>query len=60
MLRRFLRWLMGVRTEERLDEQQSLAAERDRHKTDAIEAADRGNIAGGTRRGGGPQDFGGF
>ncbi|HEX2883033.1 MAG TPA: hypothetical protein VHQ42_00520 [Candidatus Limnocylindria bacterium] len=55
-----LRWLMGVPPEERLDEQRSLAAERDRHRTDAIEAADRANIAGGSRRGGGPQDFGGF
>ncbi len=60
MLHRFLRWLMGVPPRERLDEHRSLAVARDRHKTDAIEAADRGNIAGGTRRGGGAQDFGGF
>ena len=46
MLRRFIRWLMGVPPKERLDEVRALAAERDRVKTSSIVEANRGNWTG--------------
>lgn len=46
MLRRFLRWLLGVPTREQLQAGQALDAERDRHRTGAIAEANRGNWTG--------------
>lgn len=46
MLRRFIRWLLGVPPKDRLDEVRALAAERDRNKAAAIAEANRGNWTG--------------
>ena len=58
MLRRFLRWLMGVPARpEDVEESSRLAATRDRQKTDAIVEADRSNLAGGMRGGPGGEQY---
>jgi len=53
VLRRFVNWLIGIPAPDALEAHRALAAERDRTKTSAIEAGDRGNITG-RRPGGGP------
>jgi hypothetical protein len=59
ILRRFVTWLLGVPPPEELEGHRQLAAERDRNKTGAVEAADRANSTG-MRPGSGPQDLGGL
>ena len=58
MLRRFIRWLMGVPAKpEDLEEYMRLAATRDRQRTDAIVEADRSNLTGGMRGGPGGEQY---
>ena len=56
MLKRLIRWLLGIPPKDQLDARRALAAERDRGKTGAIAASDAAN-ATGVRRGHGPQEW---
>ena len=56
MLKRLIRWFLGIPPKDQLDAHRSLAAERDRNRTGAIEASDAANVTG-VRRGTGPQEW---
>jgi hypothetical protein len=47
MIRRFIRWLLGIPPKDQLDARRELDAERDRARTGAIEARDRSTTGGG-------------
>ena len=42
MLKRLIRWLLGIPPKDQLDAERALSAERERRRTGAIEGADRG------------------
>ena len=46
LLRRFVNWLMGIPSPERLDARRSIDAERDLQRTHAIREGDRSNVSG--------------
>ena len=56
MLKRLIRWLLGVPPKDALEGHRRLAAERDRSKTGAVVASDAANVTG-MRRGHGPQEW---
>jgi len=60
MVRRFIRWLMGVPSAEDLEARRVFDAEKDSLKTAAIVEANRSNLAGGKGTGNAPRDWGSF
>ncbi|HJP71547.1 MAG TPA: hypothetical protein VJ975_07490 [Candidatus Limnocylindria bacterium] len=46
MLRRLLRWLLGIPSPDGLEARRQLEADRDRSRTNAIREADRTNLGG--------------
>jgi hypothetical protein len=57
MLKRFVRWLLGIPNPDRLEARRQLDGERDRHLTGAMTEADRSNLAGGMRGGPGGEQY---
>ena len=47
MLRRLIRWLLGIPPKDQVDAHRRLAAERDGSRSGAIEASDRSRTGGG-------------
>ena len=57
MLRRFVRWLLGIPHPDRLDDAVHMAWERERAKHGAVIEASRSNLAGGKGAGPAPRDW---
>ena len=56
MVRRLVRWLLGIPPKDQVDAHRAFASERDRAKTGAVVASDAANVTG-ARRNHGPQEW---
>lgn len=57
MLRRLLRWLLGVPPADKVEEVARIAAARENARTEAVIEAGRSNLAGGKGAGPGARDW---